>query len=556
MLIDLRVHNLAVVEDIELSLSTGMTSLTGETGAGKSILVDALSLVLGDRADSKMIRYGHERAEVSASFDTEQNPHLHQWLIEQELDDDNQCDLRRTINKDGRSKAYINGRAVPLSQLRAVSELTIDIHGQHAHQSLIRPATQRDLLDTVAQTKPLLEELRSVFSLFQSLQQQLNQHQQQAHDHSARIDLLQYQVSELEPLELSDESIIDLLQEQQQLSHASQLINSAESGLQQLFEQENGSVYSLLSTVLNDLEKQQGIEPKFTTSVELLNSALIQLDECGSELRHYLDSIDNDPSRLADIENQLTTLHNLARKHQVEIEALPTHYQRLSAELTSLTNRDSDNEKLQQELVEQETKCRLLCDKISLKRQKTVNSLAKRITTSIQDLAIPGGRVEFFIEPMANNAFNETGSDSIRLLVSTNPGQDLGELAKVASGGELARISLAIQVITAGSKSVPTLVFDEVDVGIGGGIAEIVGQHLRQLASSQQVICITHLPQVAAQAHQQLQVSKHQLDSNTFIDVTTLNSEQRIDEIARMLGGVNITEKTRSHAEEMLQQSL
>jgi len=554
MISNLSVHHLAVVDDIELSIPQGMTSLTGETGAGKSILVDALGLVLGDRADSKMIRHGQDRAEISASFDTQHNAALQHWLVEQELDDDEQCHLRRTITKDGRSRAYINGRTVPLSQLREISERTIDIHGQHAHQSLVRPETQRLLLDTVAKIKPLLDELAQAHSQWQSLQQQLNTLQQQSNDQSARLDLIQYQVQELEPLDLTDESVQQLLVDQQQLAHASQLIHSAESAVYQLFDQEQGSAYGLISGVLSDLEKQQDIEPQFSNIVETLSSTIIQLDECGTDLRHYLDHTDNDPTRLDEVESRLTTLHTLARKHQVEIEVLPTHYQALCDELATLNNLDGDNEKLQQQVVEQEKVCRNLCLAISKQRKKTAQPLAKQITASIQELAIPNGTIEFAITPMPNDHFNETGSDQIQLLVSTNPGQEAGELGKVASGGELARISLAIQVVTAGTRSVPTLVFDEVDVGIGGGIAEIVGKHLRQLASTQQVICITHLPQVAAQAHQQLQVTKQHSASSTHIDVVELNTDQRIEEIARMLGGVNLTEKTRLHAEEMLTQ--
>ena len=555
MLTSLAVRHLAVVDDIELSFTSGMTSLTGETGAGKSILVDAMSLVLGDRADSKMIRHGCDRAEIEASFNTAKNPALQQWLIEQELDDDDMCHCRRTISHDGRSKGYINGRIVPLSQLRAVSERTIDIHGQHAHQSLVRSETQRILLDTVADTKTELEQLSIAYKQWQALQKQLNEIQQQSQDHTARLELLHYQVSELDALELSDDHVTQLIKDQQQLAHASQLISSAESGLHQLFEQEQGAAYSLISGVLADLEKLQGIEPRFANLVETLNATVIQLDESGNELRHYLDSMDIDPSKLSGVEEQLSILHNLARKHNVEIEALPAYYQQLHDELTSLKSADIQNENLQQELADQEQICRNLCTKISAKRHKTAKPLAKKITQSIQQLAIPEGYIEWAISPMPNENFNETGADTIQLLVSTNPGQDIGELGKVASGGELARISLAIQVVTAGSRTVPTLVFDEVDVGIGGGIAEIVGSHLRKLASTQQVICITHLPQVAAQAHQQLQVSKKHGKDSTHIELTELIAEQRIEEIARMLGGVTLTDKTRSHAQEMLEQA-
>lgn len=553
MLTNLSVRHLAVVDDLELSFTNGMTSLTGETGAGKSILVDAMSLVLGDRADSNMIRFGEERAEIEASFDTSKNTVLQNWLVEQELDDDEHCHLRRTISKDGRSRAYINGRTVPLTQLRAVSERTIDIHGQHAHQSLVRSETQRLLLDTVAKTKPLLVDLAIAYKQWQTTKQQLADMKLQSQEHAARLELLRYQVKELEPLELTEEIVEQLLLDQQLIAHASQLNDAAESSLHQIFDQEEGAAYDIIAKVLADLEKLQNIEPKFANLVEALNSTVIQLDECSTELRHYLDNTDLDPGRLDEIETQLTVLHNIARKHHIEIESLPIHYQQLCDELTALENLDNQNEQLQQVLVEQEHVCRSLCKKLSSQRLKAAKPLAEDITQTIQQLAIPGGRIEFVITPMANGKFNEMGADHIQLLVSTNPGQAAGELGKVASGGELARISLAIQVVTAGTRSVPTLVFDEVDVGIGGGIAEIVGSHLRKLALTQQVICITHLPQVAAQAHQQLQVNKKQGRASTHIEITLLNQQQRIEEIARMLGGVNLTETTRLHAKEMLE---
>ena len=555
MLTNLSIRDLAVVDDITISFENGMTSLTGETGAGKSMLVDAMSLVLGDRADSNMIRHGSERAEIAASFDTQNNPVLQQWLIEQELDDEDQCHLRRTITKEGRSRAYINGRTVPLAQLRAVSERTIDIHGQHEHQSLVRSETQRQLLDTVAKTQPLLTELTDHYQQWQSLQQQFHQLQQTAQDQTARHALLQYQVNELAPLNLSEQYVQQLIQEQHQLAHASQLIATAESALYQLADQEQGAAYTTISQVLSELEQHHQVEPRFNNLIEVLNSTVIQLDEAATDLRHYLDSTDVDPQRLQQVETELSALHTQARKHHIEIEQLPAHFEQLQQELNALADIETHTEQLQQQLNQQQQVCHTLCQQITEQRQLTAAPLAEQITQSIQQLAIPAGQIEIIVSPMANNNFNETGADQVQILVKTNPGQAAGELGKVASGGELARISLAIQVVTAGSRSVPTLVFDEVDVGIGGGIAEIVGNHLRELALSQQVICITHLPQVAAQAHQQLQVSKKNLDNSTHIEIITLNKTQRVEEIARMLGGVTLTEKTRLHAEEMLNQS-
>ena len=554
MLTALTVRQLAVVEDLSLTFKSGMTSLTGETGAGKSILVDALGLVLGDRADSNMVRHGSERAEIEASFDISSNPALQDWLKDQELDDDDQCHLRRTISRDGRSKAYINARQVPLSQLRNISELSIDIHGQHEHQSLLRAETQRELLDIVANNKAPLKALKQAQAEWLQIQQQLAAIRQQSEQQLARQELLNYQISELEPLDLTDSSIEQLLQEQQQLAHAAQLLHTSESTLHHLFDQDQGAAYDLIGSALAELEKLQQYEPRFAEIIETLNSAAINLDETATSLRHSLDSADLDPSRLEAVETQLSVLHDLARKHHVEIESLPAHYQALCEELNSLSQSQQNQTELALKLNSLEKQCLELCAQVRANRKQHAKPLAETITESIQQLAIPAGRIEFVIRPFEEGKFSEHGADHIQLLVSTNPGQPAGELAKIASGGELARISLAIQVVTAGKRSVPTLIFDEVDVGIGGGVAEIVGQHLKLLASTQQVICITHLPQVAAQAHQQLQVTKILGEDKTHTEISDLNREQRIEEIARMLGGMNLTQKTRSHAEEMLDQ--
>ena len=553
MLIHLSVRHLAVVDDITLSFERGMTSLTGETGAGKSILVDALGLVLGDRADSNMVRHGCDRAEIEASFDITDNIVLQQWLIEQELNDQKQCNLRRTVSSEGPSRGYINGRIVPLSQLRMISENSIDIHGQHAHQSLIRSDTQRLLLDTVAKTKPLLAKLETAHRHWQNLTRELAAQEVQSEQHTAQLELLQYQINELVPLDLSESSVKELISSQQKLAHASELMTTAQSSLHSLYDKEEGAAYSQITQCLSNIEALTNIEPRFANIVEVLNSSSLQLDEAAGELRHYLDNNEQDNNLLTEVEIQLSALHDIARKHHVEVEALPAHYRFLCEQLSQLTNRDEHQDQLKRELAQQENICLELCQKIGQMRQQAAGPLAQEITATIQQLAMPGGRVDFLITPMESGRFNDTGADHVQLLVSTNPGQAAGELGKVASGGELARISLAIQVVTAGTRSVPTLVFDEVDVGIGGSIAEIVGQHLRQLASTQQVICITHLPQVAAQAHRQVQVSKKQLKDTTYIELIELNQSQRIEEIARMLGGVTITEKTLSHAKEMLE---
>ncbi|MDX1573662.1 MAG: DNA repair protein RecN [Methylophaga sp.] len=555
MLSQLSVRHLAVVEDISLQFKSGMTSLTGETGAGKSMLVDALSLVLGDRADSNMVRYGAERAEIEAAFDLRDNQALLTWLKEQELDDEDQCQLRRTISRDGRSKGYINGRQVPLNQLKQIGELSLDIHGQHAHQSLLRADTQRELVDIVAGNKSLLKQLRQQYRDWQQHQQQLSDLQNQSAQNEARLELLQYQVSEMAEFALTDEKIQDCLQQQQQLANAAELMQSSESALQTIFDQESGAAYDLIGIAVRDLEKLQDVEPRFAGIVETLNSALINLDESASSLRHYLDQSELDPEQLDEVERELSQLNDLARKHHVDIEQLPAHFQTLSAELDSLSSASQNLSTLEKQVEADRQACLDVCQKIRKNRQACIKDLSTQITASIQQLAMPAGKVEFVLTPYPDNEFSEHGADQVQLKVTTNPGQPAGDLAKIASGGELARISLAIQVVTAGQRTVPTLIFDEVDVGIGGGVAEIVGQHLRLLASSQQVICVTHLPQVAAQAHQQLQVSKKLTADNTHIEIQELDRPQRVEEIARMLGGMQLTQTTRLHAEEMLDQA-
>ena len=374
----LSIRNLAVVEDIEVTFGEGMTSLTGETGAGKSMLVDALSLVLGDRADSKMVRHGSERAEIAASFDIENNPPLQQWLCEQELDDDGQCELRRTINKEGRSRAYINGRTVPLAQLREISIRTIDIHGQHAHQSLIRTSTQRELLDTVAGTHSLLAELAIQYQQLKATQQQLDSIKQQSQDQTARRDLLDYQITELQTLNLSQNYIEQLIKEHQHRNNASQLIEAAQSAQYQLFEQEQDAVYSVLSQTLNKITHYQEIEPQFHNIIETLNSTVIQLDEVSNELRHYLDHSDNDPQRLQLVEVELATLHEQARKHQIEIEQLPEHFEQLQQELASLANIEVHTKDLQQQLSQHMTACHKLCKEIVKSGNKPLNLYLKK----------------------------------------------------------------------------------------------------------------------------------------------------------------------------------
>jgi DNA repair protein RecN (Recombination protein N) len=444
---------------------------------------------------------------------------------------------------------------VTVSQLKELGALSIDIHGQHAHQSLLRPQAQRELLDDVANNGELLVIMHARYHAWLDKQAMLDTLKSELTDKQARLDLLQYQVDEMAALDLSLAHIENLQHEHKVLSHSRQLIQAAENALNKLVEDEQGSAYEQLNLALRSLGDYGELSNDFANAIETLNAAMINIDETAGALRHYLDHADIDPQQLTATEDSLSTLFDLARKHQVEIEQLPELYQRLSEELSTLNNVDIHIADLEQEVEALYSECQDVAMKLNQRRVDTAPLLAKKITTCMQELAIASGQISFDIASTKDNKLSETGCDQIKLMVATNPGQPAGELSKVASGGELARISLAIQVVTAGNSGVPTLIFDEVDVGIGGGVAEVVGQYLRQLGVQRQVLCVTHLPQVAAQAHHQLQVTKHQHNNSAAISVEVLTMAQRIDEIARMLGGVTLTDKTRSHAEEMLQQA-
>ena len=555
MIYQLNVHNLAIVDDVTLSFEGGMSSLTGETGAGKSILIHALGLVLGDRADANMIREGHDRAEIEAHFDIRPLTLVKSWLVEHDLDDNEQCVIRRVLTRQRTSRAYINGRSVPITHLRYIGQHTIEIHGQHAHQSLVNTDTQRALLDIAAGNAPLLQQLATDYQQWQQTLLSIEQYQQQAEQITAQRSLIQYQLDELSSYDLSDKAIQQLLQEQKSLSHAEQLISTTQSSLGLLTEQEHHSIYSLINQVITQLTTLAPVAPKFNQFIDTLTSASIQVDETATDIQHYMESIDLEPERLQQVEMTLSSLHQLARKHHIDIEQLPSHYQQLQQTLAALSQSADEQAVLEQTAAQLALQCRSHCEAITQQRKEAAVILSHSITETINQLAMPKGEVHFDISPLPNEALTINGADSIALLVKTNPGQSLGPLGKVASGGELARISLAIQVATAGTRNIPTFVFDEVDVGIGGSTAEIVGRYLKQLAQAQQVICITHLPQVASQAQQQLRIEKQHSNDSTSITVSVLDPSERINEIARMLGGVTITEATRQHAEEMLTQS-
>jgi DNA repair protein RecN (Recombination protein N) len=531
-----------------------MTALTGETGAGKSILVDALGLVLGDRADSSVIRHGSDRAEISAGFNVQDNAAVNTWLATQDLDMDGECQLRRIINREGRTRGYINGQPVPMQSLRELGEQLVDIHGQHEHQSLLRTPVQRQLLDAYGGHQPLLDKVAGLYREWKTTRAELDTCLQNETDRDARLDLLRYQLQELEALGLSSEEISSIDEEHGRQANAGRLLEACQQGLSRLDADDGDSAYSLISHTQDELNELARLDAGLEEPARLLSEASVLVQEGIHSLRHYADRLEIDPQRLQWLEERIGILHDLARKHQCTGEELPGVQEKLGQELDAIEHADEFRETLKTRLTELEQSCLAAAKQLTGKREKTARAFGKQITEAMQTLGMAGGIFEVGVNPRKDRSFGAYGMDDIEFLVSANKGQPVQALGKVASGGELSRISLSIQVICAGSDIIPTLIFDEVDSGIGGGVAEIVGEKLRGLGTQRQVLCVTHLPQVAALADHQLQITKLSSDDSTRIRIRTLNKEERIDELARMLGGVKITQQTREHAREMLKQ--
>lgn len=563
MLLNLTITDLAVVKSLNLDLHAGMSVLTGETGAGKSILLTALGLALGNRADSGYIRPGSKRAEINLEFDLQDAPLAQQWLIENDLDNDSQCLLRRTISDDGRSKAYINGSPVTLQALQALSEKLIEIHGQHAHLTLLNPEeqrrlldnyakTQQQLLDNFANTQPLIEQVNQQYHQWQQANLELEQLIKSHKERSERRELLQYQLEELECLDLKNFAYQSLSEEHAKQAHLGEILTTGQSQLDVLYESDRNSVNQLLNQSIQVLEQLGRYAPEIVSISKQLAEAQIQVEDAATELRRYLEMQEVDPQRLSFLETQMGVIHNLSRKHQVSPEQLPELAKNIAAELKSFSQNSERIQSLTQGVKESAANYQQLALELSTKRSQSAQTLQQHISAMIKELGMPQGEFLVSITRLEDNKPRLNGLDKIEFLVSANPGLPPKPLAKVASGGELSRISLAIQVVTSNDKTTPTMIFDEVDSGIGGGIAEIVGQKLRHLSQNRQVLCVTHLPQVAAQAHQHLFVAKNNDTDITASSVRVLSDDERVEEVARMLGGVNITANTLAHAKEML----
>ena len=554
MLTHLHVRDFTIVDELDLDFGTGMTTLTGETGAGKSILLDALGLALGDRAAGDSIRPGAERAEVIASFDIHELPECQRWLEDQELDNDGDCILRRVIQQSGRSRAFVNGRPVPLQQLREIGEHLVDIHGQHEHQSLMRGDVQRQIVDSHADNGNQLTEVARLCKALQECDRAMQALQGGFEDQEARRDVLLYQTQELEKLDLSPEALDALNAEHRRLANAGTLVETSQRLLQSLYEDET-SAQSILGQALREVEGLVEKDPALAEIHEQLAGAQAQIEEAVDGLRHHLDAMDLDPARLAEVEERIGTVSDLARKHHVREEELAEVHERLRQELDDLEHSSERLAELDREYSELRKAYQDAASSLSQARQQAAAELGDRVTEQLGALSMAGAAFRIEIAHSDTKAPTPHGLDDITFQVRTNAGQPFGPLNRIASGGELSRLSLAIQVAASGTTRIPTLIFDEADAGIGGGVAEVVGRQLRSLGSRHQVLCVTHLPQVASQAHHHLQVHKRTGDDSTATAVTPLQRDERIQEIARMLGGMELTQATVEHATEMVEKA-
>ncbi|WP_269532074.1 DNA repair protein RecN [Chitinimonas sp. BJYL2] len=549
MLLSLTLRDFVIVDTLELAFSQGFSVLTGETGAGKSILIDALGLLLGDRADAAVVRHGAERAELAAEFDTRGQAALHAQLAELALDgEDDILLLRRVIDASGRSRAFINGQAATLAQLKEIGEFLVDIHGQHAHQSLMRADAQRQLLDAYAGQTALAREVRQLHSAWKQAEHKLADASKHAGEFAAERERLQWQVEELAGLRLGVDEWTDLQAEHSRLSHAASLIEGGQLAMDQLADGDINA-RALLASVQSRLSDLAEHDPALGETLELLAAAEANLSEAVHALRHYAGRIELDPARLGDVERRMDEIHRIARKYRLEPDQLPARLSLWQQRLDEL-GADHDTDSLALAVQEAEARYRSEAAKLGKMRAQAAERLGKAVSAEMQTLAMAGSR--FDIALLSQETPAAFGLEQVEFQVAPHASAPARPLAKVASGGELSRISLALQVVTSQVVAVPTLIFDEVDVGIGGRVAEIVGKLLAKLGERHQVLCITHLPQVAACGHHQFQVSKMQTNEAVLSRITQLDNAARVEEIARMLGGVDISDTTRKHAAELL----
>ncbi len=552
MLVHLQIRDFAIIDSVEVEFSGGLTALTGETGAGKSILVDAVMLAIGGRAAADAVRHGAERAEIAATFDVSGNPAACAWLQQQSLDHDEEVVLRRVIGAEGRSRLYVNGQTLPAQVIRELGALLIDIHGQQEFLSLVRRDAQRALLDEHGGHESLLAPVREAAEEWRQLAREHESLAAAAQERGSRLELLRYQVGELEALALEAGEVESLAEEQSRLSNRGRLAQATREALSLSYEGEELNAHALVSRSLAQLRVAAELDGALAAPLTLLEDAAIALKEAGGELAAYLESLDVDPERQDWVERRVAAIEDLARKHRVPGEKLPEQLEALATELGALENSEIVLAGLDRRLAEAKARYDKAAARLTAARGKEARKLASAVTDLMAVLGMPGGRFDITVSEATRPVPSADGNDVVDFLVSANPGQPVKPIGKVASGGELSRISLAVQVAAARASASTCMIFDEVDAGVGGAVAEMVGRQLGQLGERGQVLCVTHLAQVASQAHHQVRVTKLTDGKTSRMTLAELGPDERVEELARMLGGVVITRKTRDHAKEML----
>jgi DNA repair protein RecN (Recombination protein N) len=555
MLSLIRVKNYAVIDEIEVEFAGGLNVMTGETGAGKSILVDALGLALGDRADASAVRHDAERAEISVSFDVPSGHEALRWLVERGLDDETACTLRRLVGSDGRSRAFINGQPVNLQDLKSLGGLLVDIHGQHAHQSLLDGGNQRSLLDAHDELAPLAKTVAESFSAWHTLVEQLENRRSSSAQRQSELELMRFQIAELEALALVEGEPEQLRAERDRLANTDRLLGGATAALDALAENEAASAYAAVVLARREIDRLAEVDSTLRAPAAALASIEIELREVETTLRHYRDRIEADPARLTWLDDRLARVRALARRHAASEDELPRVLSRLRERLAALDGSGESLETLDKRTTEARAQFLAVARRLSGVRATHADALSREVTRLLVGLGMPHGEFRVVLEEKPVERADATGLERVEFQIKLNPGLPFGSLAKVASGGELSRVSLAIEVARSGASPVTAFVFDEVDAGIGGRVADIVGRKLRQLSSTRQVLCVTHLPQVASHGEAHYRVVKHTDGKISRTEVRKLTSKERVEELSRMLGGVEVTARTRAHAAEMIERA-
>tara|TARA_B110000003_G_scaffold276540_1_gene323708 strand:+ start:2752 stop:4404 length:1653 start_codon:yes stop_codon:yes gene_type:complete len=547
----LHAKNFTIIDDIEINFNDGMTVLTGETGAGKSILIDALSLVIGERGNSTLIKDKEKRAEFTADFDISSNATAKSWLNESSLDDELECVLRRIISPDGRSKAFINGNQVNLQSLKQLGELLVDIHGQHFHQSLGKQEVQRTLIDHFGQLISLRNDIKIKYDNWRSLSKKLADIESFDKNREAKLDLLEFQHEELESLAIEKNEYESNIIEYSRLHNTEKITAGINQIIDSLHDSEITNAYSLMSNSIKSLNSLIDYDDKLIEAKTLLDEAAIHSSEAIDFLKRYQSRIEFNPERAHQLDERINAIKSIARKHHVEPNELHNTQEQIKKELNNINNSALDQKQLIKQTEEALDEYIKLAAVLSKKRLLCAKKLSSLVTEAMSSLGMPNGIFEISID--SNESISVHGMDDISFLISANPGQAPQSISKIASGGELSRMSLAIQVIASEGNYIPTMVFDEVDSGVGGAVAEMVGLRLKELGENRQVLCVTHLPQVASQAKSHIKINKMTDGKSTKVHLTNLMRNSRVEEIARMLGGIKVTKRTREHAAEMLE---